>query len=92
MATFRALNLFTAVFISSISSAVVEAGAPLDADAYCTTSNFMDGLTQLPPSRVSLMDSYKYLVLLGDQGAWQQVDLDSNNSQGRGTEVSPSLL
>ena len=92
-----ALNPFLAAFIyRMLLPAVVKTGAPLDADAYCSLGNFLDESTQFPPNVVSLMDSYSYLILLGNEvnqlGVWQQVDLDSNNSNGRGTEVSQSML
>ena len=66
---------------------MVSAGAPEDSAPFCTGDLFPD---ELPSHAAALMDSYNYLVLLGDEGGavWQQVDLDTNNMVGRGTEVS----
>lgn len=65
---------------------MVTAGAPGDGHTFCTSG--IEPQEYLLNDKV-LMDSYNYLNLLGGPGAvWQQVDLDSNNAIGRGTEVS----
>ena len=74
---------------------MVSAGAPEDsAPLICSGDLFSEGDREPPPlpfHAAVLMDSYNYLVLLGDEGSgavWQHVDLDTNNMEGRGTEVS----
>ena len=72
---------------------MVSAGAPEDSDPFCTGELLSEGGLEPPPlpsHAAVLMDSYNYLVLLGDEGSgavWQYVDLDTNNMEGRGTEV-----
>ena len=81
---------------TTLSTAILmaSAGAPEDSDAFCTGELLSDGGYEppaLPSHAAVLMDSYNYLVLLGDEGSgavWQHVDLDTNNMEGRGTEVS----
>ena len=73
---------------------MVSAGAPEDSTPFCTGELLSEGGLEppaLPSHAAVLMDSYNYLTLLGDEGSgavWQHVDLDTNNIQGRGTEVS----
>ena len=64
-------------------------GAPGDADEFCLPASGEVESLPLPPNVRVLMDSYNYIVLLGELGVvWQQVDLDDNNAEGRGTQVS----
>ena len=83
----------TFVALCSLLS-VVSAGAPEDSAPFCTGELLSEGGLEHPPlssHAAVLMDSYNYLVLLGDEGSgavWQQVDLDTNNIEGIGTEVS----
>ena len=67
------------------------ARAPGDADSLC--SDELQSVS-LPANARVLMDSNDYILLLprADGGVWQQVDLDDNNSPGRGTEVISILL
>ena len=72
---------------------MVSAGAPEDSDPFCTGELLSEGGLEPPPlpsHAAVLMDSYNYLFLLGNEGSgavWQRVDLDTNNMEGRGTEV-----
>ena len=72
---------------------VVIAQAPGDGDSFCLNT-LPDVAGVAPPvnpvnARI-LMDSYNYIRLLSSQSGavWQQVDVDSSSSIGRGTTVS----
>ena len=76
---------------------VVTGRAPGDGDNFCTNTLPRTDGVQAPvhPSNVKiLMDSFNYLSLLPPHGGavWQQLDLDDNNEDGRGTEVSMLTL
>ena len=67
--------------------------APGDADTLCTLTLPTTGELQPAPLSANakvLMDSFDYILLLprAAGGVWQQVDLDDNNLEGRGTQVS----
>ena len=65
--------------------------APGDGDAFCNSTNGVQA--QEHPTNVKiLMDSFNYLNLLPPHGGavWQRLDLDDNNYDGEGTEVSMS--
>ena len=72
---------------------VVIAQAPGDGDSFClNTLPGVQGVTPpvYPVNARILMDSYNYIRLLSTQtgSAWQQVDVDGIQSQGRGATVS----
>ena len=76
---------------------VVNGRAPGDGDNFCTnTLPVTDGVVApVHPSNAKiLMDSFYYLNLLPPHGGavWQQLNLDDNNVDGAGTEVSMSTL
>ena len=77
---------------------LVIARAPEDVDPFCTDTPPSESRLEpalLPSHAATLLDSYNYISLLGDEGTgavWQQVDLDNNNEAGRGTEVSTHVI
>ena len=77
--------LCLSIITGLVWSQIMAAGTPEDADALCTGGEYQE---PHPINVVPLMDSHQYLVLLGSGAVWQQVDLDSNNMRGTGTEVS----
>ena len=83
--------------IFALLLSVVTGRAPGDGNDFCTNTLPIPGGVQAPvhPSNVKiLMDSFNYLNLLPPHGGavWQQLDLDTNNVDGAGTEVSMSTL
>ena len=80
------------VCLTALPSVVI-AQAPGDGDPFClNTLPGVPGVTPpvYPVNARILMDSYNYVRLLSSQtgAAWQQVDVDGIESQGRGATVS----
>ena len=80
----------TAVFSWIYLVYLISARAPEDAELICTDefASPVPSPIYHPNLRV-LMDSYWYVNLLPPQDgpAWTELDTDSNNEMGRGTEV-----
>ena len=80
----------TAVFSWIYLVSLISARAPEDAESFCTDEFASSAPPPIyPPNSRVLMDSYSYVNLLPPQDgpAWQELDTDSNNEMGRGTEV-----
>ena len=87
--------MYSGVFFICLTAlpSMIIAQAPGDGDSFCT--NFLPSVPGVPPpvypvnARI-LMDSFNYIRLLSSQtgAAWQQVDVDGIQSQGRGATVS----
>ena len=90
----RSLKFVLCLVIVQVMS-MVSAGAPGDAEPFCTNELPSNSTIPAPPAPVHpptskiLLDSYNYINLLPPQdgAVWQAVDNDNNNEAGRGTEV-----
>ena len=90
------VNEVITTLCAAIIMSVVSAGAPGDADSFCTDELPSRGTPPpiYPPNLKILLDSYNYVNLLPPQdgAVWQAVDNDNNNEAGRGTEVKSLIL
>ena len=84
----RSLKFVLCLVIVQVMS-MVSAGAPGDAEPFCTNEFPSSSTIVYPPNSRILLDSYNYVNLLPPQdgAVWQAVDNDDNNEAGRGTEV-----
>ena len=87
--------MYSGVFFMCLTAlpSVIIAQAPGDGDSFCTsTIPNVPGVAPpvYPVNARILMDSFNYICLLSSQtsAAWQQVDVDGIQSQGRGATVS----
>ena len=82
------MNSHVLILCLTALPSVVIAQAPGDGDSFCT-SNIGVVAPPVPVNARILMDSFSYIRLLSSQtgAAWQQVDVDGIQSQGRGATV-----